>query len=174
VSGRTSTTTIALTELSEARLRTSGYGRRRGPQSRSYFLLEGDPGHYRATAVVGGNAPWPSESYTWGNVTARVRRWAEEVRLDVDTPDLWAEFQRLPKILPGTQYEDVENTPFSSEEQASIADQLRQIRDFVSKTHSFSVGQMRSLEAHLDNIQAAAGRIGRKDWFSCSADRCCL
>jgi hypothetical protein len=133
--------------------------------SRSYFLLEGDAGHYTATAVVGENPPWPSESYTWGNLEERVRRWAEEVNRDVDTPDLWAELQREREILPGAQYEDVENTPFSSDEQADIAAQLRQIKEFVRNTYSLSEEQMRSLEAKLGNIEAAAGRIGRKDWL---------
>jgi hypothetical protein len=133
--------------------------------SGSYFLLEGDPGHYMATAVVGENPAWPYECYTWGNVDERIRRWAEEVSEDVDTPDLWAELQREPEILPGAQYDDVENTPFSSSDQADIADQVRQIKEFVRNTYSLTEAQMRSLEATLDNIEAAAGRIGRKDWL---------
>ena len=45
--------------------------------SDSYFLLEGDPGHYSATAVVGEGPAWPSESFSWAKVDERVRRWAE-------------------------------------------------------------------------------------------------
>jgi hypothetical protein len=100
-----------------------------------------------------------------GDVEERVRRWAEEVNRDVDTPDLWAELQRERKILPGALYEDIENTPFSSDEQADIAAQLRQIKELVRNTYSLSEEQMRSVEAKLDNIEAAAGRIGRKDWL---------
>lgn len=132
--------------------------------SESYFLLEGDPGHYTATAVIGEGPPWPFESYSWANVEERVRRWAEQVKEDVNTPDLWAGLQREREILAGGRYEDVENTRFTSDEQAEIAEQVRQIKEFVKKTYSLSEPQMLSLEAKLETIEAAAGRIGRKDW----------
>jgi hypothetical protein len=133
--------------------------------SKSSFLLEGNPGHYTATAVVGDAAPRPSESFTWAKVEERVQQWAEEVERDVATPDLWADLQRERQIITGARYEDVENTPFTSEEQAEIAQQLRQIKEFVRKTYPLSETQVLDLEARLDVIEAAAGRIGRKDWL---------
>lgn len=132
--------------------------------SESSFLLEGDPGHYSSTAVVGEGPSCSSESFTWTKVEERVRRWAEEVKHDVDTPDLWAELQREREILTAARYEDVENTPFTSDEQAEIGEQLQRIKELVRKTYSLSEAQMLSLEAKLDDIEAAAGRIGRKDW----------
>jgi hypothetical protein len=54
--------------------------------------------------------------------------------------------------------------PFSSEELAVIADQLRQIKESVSSTYALSEVQMLHLEAKLDDIAAAASRMGRKDW----------
>jgi hypothetical protein len=133
--------------------------------SGSFFLLEGDPGHYTATAVVGEGPQWPSESFSWTNVEERVRRWAEEVKRDIDTPDLWAELQREPKILQAAGYEDVENTTFTSDERAEIAAQLRQIKEYVKETYSLPDAQVLALEAKLDDIEEAAGRIGRKDWL---------
>jgi hypothetical protein len=132
--------------------------------SESYFLIEGDIGNYNATAVVGENPPWPSESFSWTKVEKRVRRWAEEVKHDVDTPDLWAQLQRERQALTVSRYEDAENTPFSPAEQAEIAEQLRQIKNFAKVTYTLSEAQMASLDEKLDMIQAAAGRIGRKDW----------
>lgn len=132
--------------------------------SLSYFLLAGDPGHYTATAVVGEGTAWPSESFSWTKVEERVRRWAEEVKRDIDTPDLWRELQREREILTGTRYEEIENTSFTADEQAEIAEQLRQIKEFAKNTYSLSEAQMLSLEAKLDDIQSAAGRVGRKDW----------
>lgn len=131
--------------------------------SGSYFLLEGDAGRYTATAIVGDGPSWPSDSFIWTNVQDRVQRWAEEVKGDVETPDLWAELQREREILTGARYQDVENTPFTSDEQAEISEQLRQIKELMQG--SLSEVQMRSLEQRLGEIEAAAGRIGRKDWL---------
>lgn len=83
-----------------------------GP-SQSYFLIRSDLGKYTSTSVVGENPPRPSRSYTWASVPDKVKLWAEEVRHDVDTPDLWAEFRRTQGVLTGAGYEDLENTPFT-------------------------------------------------------------
>jgi hypothetical protein len=103
--------------------------------SASYFLLEGDITEYTAKAVVGESEKWPVGLRTfWMQVEERVRGWAKEVKEDVDTPDLWAEAQREREILTGARYEDVENTPFTSDEQAAIAEHLRQTKEYVTRT----------------------------------------
>jgi hypothetical protein len=133
--------------------------------SASYFVLEGDINQYTAKAVVGESERWPGGLPTfWIEVKARVRGWAMEVKRDVDTPDLWAELQREREILTGARYADVENTPFSSDEQAAIVKHLRVTKEYVARTHSLSDPQVLHLEAQLDDIAAAAGRMGRKDW----------
>lgn len=133
--------------------------------SASYFLLEGDITEYTAKAVVGESEKWPVGLRTfWTEVEERVRGWAKEVKEDVDTPDLWAESQRERDVLTGARYEDIENTPFTSDEQAAIAEHLRQTKEYVARTYSLSDAQILHLEAKLDDIAAAAGRMGRKDW----------
>ena len=57
-----------------------------------------------------------------------------------------------------------ENTPFTSDEQAQIVEQIQQIKAYMHTTYSVSEAQMLSLEARLDDVAAAAGRVGRKDW----------
>lgn len=132
--------------------------------SKSYFLLEGGPGAYTTTAVVGDLPPQVLQAATWPMVTERVQRWARDVKRDVETPDLWAELQRERDILTGARYEDVENTPFTSSEQAEIAEQFRQITELVRGAYSLSEAHMLPLEAKLDEAAVAAGRMGRKDW----------
>ncbi len=94
----------------------------------------------------------------------RVEGWAKDVKEDVDTPDLWAELQREREVLTGARYDEVENTPFTSDEQAAIAERLQQTKQYVTSTYSLSDAQILHLEAKLDDIAAAAGRLGRKDW----------
>jgi hypothetical protein len=134
-----------------------------GP-SGSSFVVEGPFGRHTTIAVVGEGAPRQLDAYSWTTVKERAERWAREVKRDVDTPDLWAELQGQREVLTGARYEDVENTPFTPDEQTEIAQQLQQIKDFVKEEHSLSEAQMRSLEGKLDYIEAATGRIGRKDW----------
>lgn len=132
--------------------------------SESSFLLEGDPGHYTATAVVGESPPWPSEAFTWGRVEELVQRWAADVKKDVDTPDLWAELEQQQELLGATDVEAVENTPFSPEEQRLIAEQFAEIKKYLRQTQELSEEQFRRLEAQLDYLVDAASRMRRFDW----------
>jgi hypothetical protein len=56
--------------------------------SGSYFFVKGGPADSTATTVVGDGPPETSEPFTWVILDDRVRDWAEEVKRDVDTPDL--------------------------------------------------------------------------------------
>lgn len=132
--------------------------------SQSYLLIQGDPSKYTTTAVVGDGLPWPSESFSWSTVPGKVERWAGEVRRDADTPDLWAELRTKQGIITSAGFEDVSNTPFSPHEQREILEQLQQIKELVNGTDSVSKAQRLSLEAKLDELAAAVGRVGRRDW----------
>jgi hypothetical protein len=134
--------------------------------SGSYFVLGGSAIAYTGTYVVGNSAvSWPTGPISWTSVPEQVRRWAEQVKQDVETPDLWAELQREREILTGVRYEAVENTPFTPDEQAEIAQQLRAIKEDLKKKYSLSSEQMSRVEARLDEAEAASRRIGRKDWL---------
>jgi hypothetical protein len=134
--------------------------------SGSYFVLGGNALAYSGSYVVGNSAvSWPYGPSNWLRVPEKVRRWAEEVRRDVETPDLWAELQREREILSGVRYQAVENTPFTLDEQAEIARQLREIKEDLKKTYSLSSEQMSRMEATLDQAEAASRHIGRKDWL---------
>lgn len=132
--------------------------------SQSYFLIRSDPGKYTSTSVVGENPPWPTESYNWASVPDKVKLWAEEVRHDVDTPDLWAELRRNPGVLTGAGYEDLENTPFTPDEQAEILEKLGEIKGLAERADTLSEQQKLSVEAKLDALAEAAARAGRRDW----------
>lgn len=88
--------------------------------SGSSFVVEGPFGRHTTTTVVGEGAPQQLKAAIWPTVEERVERWARDVQRDVDTPDLLAELQRQREILTGTRYEEIGNTPFTSEEQAEI------------------------------------------------------
>jgi hypothetical protein len=71
---------------------------------------------------------------------------------------------RSGRSSPVARYDEVENTPFTSDERAAIAERLQQTKEYVTRTYSLSEAQIVHLEAKIDDIAAAAGRVGRKDW----------
>lgn len=133
--------------------------------SQSYFVNEGVVSPFTTSWVVGDNPPWRIESYSWTAVTDRVQRWAEEVRRDVDTPDLWAGLRDGQGMLTGVGHEGVENTPFSPQEQVEIRQGLQEVKGLVESMELLSETQRMSVLAKLDDMATAAGRVGRKDWL---------
>lgn len=133
--------------------------------SGSYFIITGDASHYTGSRVVGASTlSLPYEVFSWASVDDRVRGWAGEVKLDVETPDLWEDLQRERELLNGNRFEALENTLFDPSEQAEIAQTIREIKEYVRETYSLSPEQMLHVEARFDDAEAAARRIGRKDW----------
>lgn len=66
-------------------------------------------------------------------------------------------------LTPAT-YEVTDNRPFTPSERAEIGEQVSQIKKYL-RTFSPSAAQLPSIEARLDDLVSAAGRVGRKDWL---------
>jgi hypothetical protein len=134
------------------------------PSSQSSFLLEGDAGNYASTMIVGDGLPQPLRHHIWPTVVDRCQRWAAEVVRDIDTPDLWAELQQERDILMRARYEAGEDTQFTPREQAEIAEQLRQIKEYLKETNALSEAQVLILDARFDELEAAIRHVGRMAW----------
>jgi hypothetical protein len=134
--------------------------------SDSYFIIGGDPGHYVGRYVVGDSSDWQYEVYTWESIIRRVSGWVEEVKRDLETPDLWAELQRETELLVGASNKANENTPFTPEEQKEIVGQLQEMAEYAKRRYSLSGPEMQILNAKLDYLVRAAGRLGRIDWLN--------
>jgi hypothetical protein len=138
--------------------------------SASYFTIVPDPSHYVGRCVVGDGMDWPIDNYTWQSLVTRISSWLEEVKRDLEMPDLWAELQRDSQMLFGADSDDVaENRPFTQAEQNEIAAQLRALAEDARRTYSLSATQMRALEAKVDYLVNAARRLGRIDWLNVCA-----
>jgi hypothetical protein len=58
-------------------------------KSSKSFLNVGDgPGLYGGRFVVGDAAPWPYEAYTWQTLLSRISNWLDDVKRDLEMPDL--------------------------------------------------------------------------------------
>jgi hypothetical protein len=132
--------------------------------SESHFIIGGDAGQYVGRYVVGDEPAWPYDVYSWETLMTRVSKWLREVKLDLDTPDLWAELQGEAELLGGASDQANENTPFTREEQKDIERRLREVETHVRRTYSLPEPEMEILNAKIDYLVDAAGRLGRIDW----------
>ncbi len=115
--------------------------------------------------MVGDGAVWPTGPNYWQSLLARISTWLEEVKQDLDTPDLWAELQREGELLGAGSSVVTENTPFTADEQREIAERLKKLGEYVRVTHSLSMAQMQALQEKIDYLVTASNRFGRKDWL---------
>lgn len=130
--------------------------------SPSYFVIGGEAGHYEGRSVVGDAPPWTHDDYSWEALLTRVTRWLDDVKKDLDMPDLWAELEREAELLgPGS---DDDNTPFTPQEQEEVARRLQELREDAKQTYALSGAQLQALDAKLEYLVEAAGRLGRMDW----------
>jgi hypothetical protein len=134
--------------------------------SPSCFTIRDDGASYDARYVVGDGVEWPVNAYSWGSIIPRISTWLKDVKLDTDTPDLWAELQRDAELLRGATSDDVtDNTPFTPDEQNQIAARLQELAEQMRRTCSLSAAQTRTFDAKLDYLVNASRRFGRKDWL---------
>jgi hypothetical protein len=132
--------------------------------SESYFVPGGDATHWVVHFVVGDGPEQSRDAYTWQTVISRLDSWLEEVKRDLETPDLWAQLQQDAVLFRAYAGDVTGNTPFTPDEQNEIASRLRELADEAGRAYSLSAAQMRVLDAKLDYLVSAASRIGRRDW----------
>jgi hypothetical protein len=132
--------------------------------SKSYFIFGSDGAKYLGSYAAGDDPDWPYEVYSWETLMKRISRWLEEVKRDLETPDLWGELQREAELLGIASDEAARNTPFTADEQKEIVGKLQELEEYVRITYSLSSEQMRILDAKINYLIDALGRLGRTDW----------
>ena len=127
--------------------------------SRSHFSLDTASGGFRVERKPGEESVEDVRIVpTWQVVSGAFNLWLMNIRRETEAPDLWAELARQTELAAPP--ENSANTPFTSEERALIAEQLREVRTFVEETYELNEGQTRLLEAHLE----PSLRRGRSRW----------
>jgi hypothetical protein len=67
--------------------------------SESCLIVRREAGYYVGQSVVGDGHVWPYSPCSWQTLIPQVSRWLEEVKHDLNTPDLWAELRREAELL---------------------------------------------------------------------------
>ncbi len=91
----------------------------------------------------------------------RTRQLEEQRRAQEAVPDLWT----FPSDWDMPESQDVENTPFTTQEHDEISEQLREIKEYVKRNYELTEMQFARIEERLDEAEEASHRMGRKDWL---------
>ena len=129
--------------------------------SGSCFIIGGGPSQYVGCYVIGDSPAWPFEVYSWQAVIERISRWLKEAKRDLETPDLWAELRQDAELFRSISSDGSDNSPFSPDEQKAIATQLRELVEHATRRHSLTETQVQILEAKINYLVKAVGRIGK-------------
>jgi len=137
-------------------------------RSEGVFVLRGGKsGGYDLSYAVGERGPIGYPVHSWNGVLKPpLYVWLRDVKADQETPDRFAELQQEREMVIAATAEDVENTTFTTDEQETLAAQLREIAEYARKTYALSQDQMQALEAGLEDIGDKVGRLGRREWLT--------
>ena len=82
-----------------------------------------------------------------------------------ETPDRWA------ALLEGLKFQaaladrdDVPDQAFTADEQAVISQRIEEIKLRARENPELTAKQISGIEEKLDDLVAASGRVGKKDW----------
>ena len=118
--------------------------------------------HY-ATLIPGREKPEDFvRAGSWSDELRFVEKWLGYVKREFDSPNLWDEFEQARTLVVGAT--EIENSSFTADEQAQIAAQMHELKEFVRANYELNTAQMIAIERRLDYLSDAAGRIGRLDW----------
>ena len=70
------------------------------------------------------------------------------------------------ELVATIQVSEIDNTPFTIEEQHHIGGALTAIRKQLREREDLTPGQLASIEARLDDLVVASRSFRRKDWLS--------
>jgi hypothetical protein len=138
---------------------------RHEPTGSLFRIIDWRGGIYSADMTVG-DADQPAHAQCdWAEILRILAEWAEEVRYETDTPDLWAELQQVSGVLTAAQAAGASNAPFTPGEQADITRRLDEIKQLVREKFELTDDQLATLDQRLDDAEEAAKHTGRKTWL---------
>ena len=109
------------------------------------------PPHYTVlTAVIDGRTRTFACNTPISNLVQSIQTWAKEAKLVAEAPDYWAEMQRNRELFANIQREDIENAPFTQDEQKQIAAQLQEIKKQVREQFDLTSEQIAHIDERLD------------------------
>lgn len=98
----------------------------------------------------------------WHMVTSAFSCWLVYVKRETELPDLWNGLQDSQLL----QEQPSDNLAFSPEERMKVREALNDLKAHVLTTYEMTAAQRKIIEFRFDDMEEAASRMGRKDWFN--------
>lgn len=91
--------------------------------------------------------------------------WLSRLREELETPDLWNEFQPEPLAASLVGMGSNDNTPFTDVERERVREALAVIEHKLVSMHAWNVQNAAVIDYQFKNMNAAVNRLGRTDWL---------
>ncbi len=133
-----------------------------------YFLFEYDrDGKHWSEYSPGGSVAVVTLKYTasWGVQLGNVIDWAQSLKREVESPNLWDAISQERRILEVVNEPIFYNELFNVEEQKKINANLEEIKQYLLTTTDLSKEQVQLVDKQFDYFKNSLQRIGRKDWL---------
>lgn len=101
----------------------------------------------------------------WEKQLEAVRNWAQQLKKEVELPNLWADLDKYQIAVLPAIHESNANTTISWSEAEDIAVKLKYLGDEINKLYSLNAEQNAFVRSKLTYLENAAKRLGWKDWI---------
>ena len=141
--------------------------------TKEYFVFgDEDGGTHGTVPGYPGVVQNPFSSAGWDSKIPLFRQWLRSLRELLDaiaeyrsTPDLWSSIRSEKPVFQRFAAPELQNQPFTVDEQKFIGVQLQELRAFIVRTSQTQESNLTQIEARLRYLEEASTRMGRKDWL---------
>jgi hypothetical protein len=133
----------------------------------AYWTMPGYPGRFSQTGTGS-----DSLSAGWNSKVPLFKHWLKALQELLTataeyhaTPDLWSNIRSERPVFERFAAAELENRPFTLEEQKYIAVQLQELKTFIIRTSQAQESVVNQIGSRLKYLEEAATRMGRKDWL---------
>ena len=102
----------------------------------------------------------------WPNELRAVARWLDCLKLEYQSPDLWAMVEQERQLILSASSAELDNAPFTAAEQGRISTAVNELRSYIQATSNLTQAQLEFVSDRLSHLEESASRLGRKDWIT--------
>ena len=101
---------------------------------------------------------------TWEGQKQLCWNWADRLKLELESRDLWTELARYQESFTLSPREEIEDTPISAEEADEIRNSIEELEAKLFESYSLGEEQQKFISGRLDYLAETARRQGKFTW----------
>lgn len=132
------------------------------------FDTDGIDEHYAIYTPGSDLVEEESSTRTWVEQLSCFKQWLQNLKREIEEPDLWAELQKYKIQGESGSFTDLANEPFTAYEAEQINIALIEVRSYLNKFVKGDAQKENFVEEKINYLIDAAKRQGRRDWLHTS------